>query len=176
MCKTLFVWRPRACLHCPEHAPPFVWLLREEALQPRKCRLEQFLECYVWARVGTTGPTQIHRRCTRPVEENKLRESSGLAFHSARGGAHLRQRASSTAILSRTVTSMKLSIPKPTSEMLPAIAPATMATKPSEAFHAIVKYSSFRPRSTNAVRSETVVPAITAVYNALVFHCYGRVD
>ena len=31
------------------------------------------------------------------------------------------------------VTSMKLSIPKPTSEMLPASAPATTATRPSNA-------------------------------------------
>lgn len=67
------------------------------------------------------------------------------------------------------VTSMKLSTPKPTSEMLPAIAPATTATRPSNAFHPIVKYSSLRPRSTTAVRSTTVVSAITAVYNAPVF-------
>src|SRR5882724_8755294 len=43
------------------------------------------------------------------------------------------------------VTSMKLSIPKPTSKMLPAIAPATTATRPSKAFHVMVKYSSLRP-------------------------------
>jgi hypothetical protein len=42
-------------------------------------------------------------------------------------------------------TSMKLSIPKPTSEMLPANQPAITATKPSATFHAIVKYASFRP-------------------------------
>src|SRR5258705_5838094 len=35
---------------------------------------------------------------------------------------------------------MKLSIPKPTSEMLPAIAPATTATTPSKAFHTIVGF------------------------------------
>jgi len=66
------------------------------------------------------------------------------------------------------VTSMKLSIPKPTSEMLPAIAPATTATRPSKAFHAIVKYSSLRPWRTAAVRSRMAVSTIPAVYNAAV--------
>jgi hypothetical protein len=61
---------------------------------------------------------------------------------------------------------MKLSIPKPTSEMLPAIAPATMATKPSKAFHAMVKYSSLRPWCTTAVRSKAAISAMSRVYNA----------
>jgi hypothetical protein len=52
------------------------------------------------------------------------------------------------------VTSTKLSIPKPTSEMLPAITLATTATKPSNAFHAMVKYSSLRPWRTTAGRSK----------------------
>src|SRR5713101_4548072 len=65
------------------------------------------------------------------------------------------------------VTSMKLSIPKPTSEILPAIAPATTATRPSKAFHAMVKYSSLRPRRTTAVRSKMAVSAIRAVYNVV---------
>ena len=65
------------------------------------------------------------------------------------------------------VTSMKLSIPKPTSEMLPAIAPATTATKPSKAFHAMVKYSSLRPWRTIAGRSRRAVSLILAVYNLL---------
>src|SRR5229473_1027542 len=64
------------------------------------------------------------------------------------------------------VTSMKLSIPKPTSEMLPAIAPATTATKPSKAFHAMVKYSSLRPWRTTAARSKTAISAMSRVYNA----------
>jgi len=42
---------------------------------------------------------------------------------------------------------MKLSIPKLTSEMLPAIPPAMTAAKPSRLFQAIVKYSSRFPRS-----------------------------
>src|SRR6266446_4093804 len=63
------------------------------------------------------------------------------------------------------VTSMKLSIPKPRGEMLPAIAPATTATRPSQAFHALVKYSSLRPCRTTAVRSKMAVSAIPAVYN-----------
>ena len=45
------------------------------------------------------------------------------------------------------VTSMKLSIPKPTSEMLPASAPATIPTKPSRLFQIIVKHSRRFPRS-----------------------------
>src|SRR5882724_4838140 len=76
--------------------------------------------------------------------------------------------ASTDILHSRTdpdVTSMKLSIPKPTSEMLPAIVPATTATRPSMAFHAIVKYSSFRPCRTTAVRSKMAVSGIPAVYN-----------
>ena len=52
---------------------------------------------------------------------------------------------------------MKLSIPKPASEMLPAIAPATAATRPSNAFHAMVKYSSLRPWRTAAARSKIAV-------------------
>src|SRR5882724_2597692 len=63
------------------------------------------------------------------------------------------------------VTSMKLSIPKPTSEMLPAIAPATTATRPSNAFHPIVKYSSLRPRWMTVVRSRTVLSLIPTLYN-----------
>src|SRR5215469_15143628 len=43
------------------------------------------------------------------------------------------------------VTSMKLSIPNPTSEMLPATRPAPTATMPSTAFQMTVKYSSRRP-------------------------------
>src|SRR5437660_9709664 len=62
---------------------------------------------------------------------------------------------------------MKLSTPKPTSEMLPARTPAKTATKPSRAFHATVKYSSLRPRRTNAVRSKMAVPSISAVYNVV---------
>jgi hypothetical protein len=50
------------------------------------------------------------------------------------------------------VTSMKLSIPKPTSEMLPAITPAMTATNPSRLFQPIVKYSSRLPRSTTVLR------------------------
>jgi len=50
------------------------------------------------------------------------------------------------------VISMKLSIPKPTSETLPATAPAMTATKPSRQFHASVMYSRRRPRRTTAAR------------------------
>src|SRR6266852_3428342 len=86
-----------------------------------------------------------------------------LSFNSRR-----RMSASTDILHSKTdpdVTSMKLSIPKPTSEMLPAIAPATTATRPSNAFQAIVKYSSLRPCRTTAVRSKMAVSAISAVYN-----------
>src|SRR6185503_14413512 len=50
------------------------------------------------------------------------------------------------------VTSIKLSIPKPTSEMLPASAPAIRATRPSRLFHAMVKHSRRFPRSAAAWR------------------------
>jgi len=60
---------------------------------------------------------------------------------------------------------MKLSIPKPASEMLPAIAPATAATRPSNAFHAMVKYSSLRPWRTTAARSKIAVRAMSRVYD-----------
>ncbi len=62
------------------------------------------------------------------------------------------------------VTSMKLSTPKPTEEMLPAIAPATTAIRPSSTFQAIVKYSSLRPRRAIAVRSKTSNSAMTLEY------------
>src|SRR5258705_8039338 len=58
-----------------------------------------------------------------------------------------------------------LSIPKPTNEILPATAPAMMATKPSRVFHPMVKYSSFRPWRTTAVRSNTTASAMSRVYN-----------
>src|SRR5262245_7594593 len=66
---------------------------------------------------------------------------------------------SSTSIESRQrsaapeVTSIKLSKPKPTSAMLPAISPDRIATSPSSKFHAMVKYSSWRPRLTRFARS-----------------------
>src|SRR5579863_2699687 len=51
------------------------------------------------------------------------------------------------------VTSMKLSIPKPTREMLPATIPAQTAISPSREFQAIVKYSSRLPRCAIAWRA-----------------------
>jgi NADPH:quinone reductase-like Zn-dependent oxidoreductase len=54
------------------------------------------------------------------------------------------------------ITSIKLSIPNPTSEMLPASAPATTATSPSKLFHAIVKYSNCFPRRATACRSSAI--------------------
>jgi hypothetical protein len=65
------------------------------------------------------------------------------------------------------VTSMKLSIPKPTSEMLPANAPAMTAVKPSRAFHPTVKYSSLRPRPTAKPRAKTALWFILAFYTHL---------
>ncbi len=41
---------------------------------------------------------------------------------------------------------MKLSIPKPTKETLPASSPALTAIRPSRLFYAIVKYSICFPR------------------------------
>src|SRR5689334_6147279 len=75
----------------------------------------------------------------------------------------------STAILQNNaapdVTSMKLSIPNPTREMLPAIAPTTMATRPSRVFQAIVKYSRFRPRREIAARVITLLSAMLIDYH-----------
>src|SRR5262245_525198 len=51
------------------------------------------------------------------------------------------------------VTSIRLSKPKPTSAMLPAISPDRIATSPSREFHAMVKYSIRRPRRTRFARS-----------------------
>ena len=50
-------------------------------------------------------------------------------------------------------SSMKLSIPNAVRDMLPATAPAAMATMPSTAFHPMVRYSSLRPRRTRVARS-----------------------
>jgi hypothetical protein len=50
-------------------------------------------------------------------------------------------------------TSIKLSIPKPTREMLPEAVPATIAIKHSKLFHAIVKYDSHVPRLAMVWRS-----------------------
>jgi hypothetical protein len=47
----------------------------------------------------------------------------------------------------------RYSIPKPTSEMLPACTPATTATSPSRLFHAMVKYSKRFPCRAIAWRS-----------------------
>jgi hypothetical protein len=59
---------------------------------------------------------------------------------------------------------MKLSIPKPTSEILPAITPAMTAKRPSMAFHTMVKYSSLRPRCTIVVRLTTALSLISLLY------------
>src|SRR5258705_5457206 len=58
------------------------------------------------------------------------------------------------------VTSIKLSMPNPTREMLPAASPAMTATTPSRQFHTIVKYSSLRPRPAIATRSTPVSPVM----------------
>ncbi len=62
---------------------------------------------------------------------------------------------------------MKLSMPNPTRDTLPVTAPAITATNPSRVFHAMVKYSSLRPRRTTTGRSKMVVSAIQAVYNVV---------
>src|SRR3989442_1626032 len=75
-----------------------------------------------------------------------------------------RYSSASTDILQRSgapdVSSMTLTIPNPTREMLPAIPPATTATRPSRLFHAIVKYSNRIPRL--AILSRVVANSITA--------------
>jgi hypothetical protein len=71
---------------------------------------------------------------------------------------------------------MKLSIPNPTREMLPANKPATTATNPSRAFHAMVKYSSLRPRRTIVERSRIAVSAMPAVYAKDVVSALGEIE
>ena len=61
---------------------------------------------------------------------------------------------------------MKLSIPKPTREMLPETAPAAIAIKPSREFHTIVKYSSRLPRWAIAWR---------AIVNSLILRAYQAI-
>src|SRR5262245_8039438 len=56
------------------------------------------------------------------------------------------------------VTSTRLSKPKPTSAMLPAISPNSIATSPSSEFHAMVKDSSWRPRRTRFAFSLARLP------------------
>src|ERR1700733_886733 len=73
----------------------------------------------------------------------------------------LRWMSESTDILQRSTepetTSIKLSMPKPTREMLPASAPTMTATSPSTLFHAIVKYSMCFPRRAAASRFSAAV-------------------
>src|SRR5882724_952688 len=68
-----------------------------------------------------------------------------LSQHTAHTASTVSQTSNRLANTAPEGTSMKLSIPKPTSEMRPANQPAITATKPSATFHAIVKYASFRP-------------------------------
>src|SRR5579864_7226224 len=53
-------------------------------------------------------------------------------------------------------SSIRLSAPNPSREMLPAATPAQTATAASIAFQAIVRYSSLRPRWMRAARFEIV--------------------
>jgi hypothetical protein len=59
---------------------------------------------------------------------------------------------------------MKLSIPKPIKEMLPAKVPATTATNPSILFHAMVKYSSRFPRwaASSRLTTDSIAKAYTS--------------
>lgn len=50
--------------------------------------------------------------------------------------------------------------------VFPTIVPTTTATRPTKAFHAIVKYSSLRPLRTTAARSKTAASAMSQVCNA----------
>src|SRR5215469_4668380 len=60
------------------------------------------------------------------------------------------------------------SVPKPTREILPAIAPAMTATSPSRVFHPIVKYSSRFPRRATCWRiASSIAPRIAPVQQGL---------
>src|SRR5580765_4207520 len=71
------------------------------------------------------------------------------------------------------MTSMKLSMPKPTREMLPARAPANMATRPSRVFHPMVKYSSRLPCQAENSRCESAASCMRTCYQA---HLRQRAD
>ena len=82
---------------------------------------------------------------------------------SASASAPIRQRSAVPEM-----TSMRLSVPKPTREMLPAIAPAMTATSPSRVFHPIVKYSSRFPRRAICWRiASSIAPRIAPVRQGL---------
>lgn len=69
------------------------------------------------------------------------------------------------------VTSMKLSTPKPTREILPEIIPVVNAPSPSRLFHPIVKYSRRLPRW--AVRAKSVELCGTTDFTLAVVHETG---
>ena len=101
-----------------------------------------------------------------PALENRRRQSEERVSRGTHVAAHLRRLTISKGPEAE-VTSIKLSIPKPTSEILPAIRPAAVAMRPSAAFHAIVKYSSLFPRCTTAGRSNSKVSPMFAVYQSV---------
>src|SRR5690349_14058639 len=70
---------------------------------------------------------------------------------------------------------MMLSVPKPTRDILPAANPAIRATIASTLFHAIVKYSSLRPRRAVAARSITIASDI-ALFLTKKPYAAGRID
>jgi len=73
------------------------------------------------------------------------------------------------------INSIKLSIPNPTREILPAMAPRVIANKPSTAFHAMVKYSRFRPRCEADARRARIVLSLTSpVYKMLSSRFAGK--
>src|ERR1700688_1869564 len=67
------------------------------------------------------------------------------------------------------VTSMKLSIRKPTREMLHAMTPAATAIKPSRQFHTMVKYSSCLPRCEIDWRA-VVISLMLEAYQVTLLH------
>jgi hypothetical protein len=73
-------------------------------------------------------------------------DNSQCEFLVSLAGVHIRINRHPPQQAAPDVTSIKLSSPNPTSEILPAIRPMTTAAKPSMEFQAMVKYSSLRPR------------------------------
>jgi hypothetical protein len=71
------------------------------------------------------------------------------------------------------LTSIKLSTPNPTREMLPASAPAPTATNRSRLFHPIVKYSSRRLRCARAARSIVVITSLRSCPSRRTRIAYG---
>ena len=118
------------------HARTMPGMLCAEA----SCCIKSRIDSYAMYAASARKPRPTVRNASRSFRSRRSTSASTLMRHSN---------------AAPEVTSMKLSTPNPTREMLPATAPATIATTPSRLFHPMVKYSSLRPRRATATRSIT---------------------